>query len=63
MRKSLAERGTREPADANAIAAFAHRAFEHVALAEFAADLLHVERLALVGDARIMGDGVTPTVS
>jgi hypothetical protein len=35
----------------------------HVAHAEFAADLLHVGRLALVGEARIMGDSVTPTIS
>ena len=33
--------------DAHALAGLAHRAFEHVAHAEFAPDLLHVDRLPL----------------
>ena len=34
---------------------FLHRAFEHVAHAQFAPDLLHVDRLALVGKASNCG--------
>src|ERR1700720_637921 len=46
--------------DAHPIAVFANRAFEHVAHAELAPDLLHVDRLALVGEARIAGDDEEP---
>jgi hypothetical protein len=46
--------------DADAAAPFAHRAFEHVAHAEFAPDLLHVDGLALVREARIAGDDEQP---
>ena len=42
--------------DAHAVAGLAHAAFEHVAHAKLAADLPDVERLALVGEARIAGD-------
>src|SRR5690348_11810285 len=42
--------------DPHTPAALAYRAFEDIADAEFAADLLHVDRLALVGEARIAGD-------
>src|SRR6516225_5359185 len=41
--------------DADPIAALAHRAFEHVADTQFATDPLHVDVLALVGEARIAG--------
>ena len=41
--------------DAHPIAALAHRAFEHVADTQFATDPLHVDVLALVGEARIAG--------
>ena len=34
----------------------AHAAFEHVAHAEFAPDLLRVDRLALVGEGGVAGD-------
>ena len=46
--------------DAHAVAGLAHAAFEHIAHAEFAADLLHIDRLALVGEARIAGDDEEP---
>ena len=46
--------------DAHPVAALAHRAFEHVAHAEFAADLLHVDGLPFVGEARIAGDHEQP---
>ncbi len=46
--------------NAHATAGLAHRAFEHVPNAEFAADLLHVDRLALVREARIAGDDEEP---
>jgi hypothetical protein len=39
---------------------FAHRAFQHVAHAEFAPDLFHINYLALVSDARIAGDHEQP---
>src|SRR5690242_17403323 len=42
--------------DAHARTPLPHRAFEHITNAEFAADLLHVDRLALVGEARTAGD-------
>ena len=41
-------------------AGLAHAAFEHVAHAELAADLLHVNRPALVGEARIARDDEQP---
>jgi hypothetical protein len=46
--------------DADSIGAFAHRAFEHVPNAQFAADPLHVDVLALVGEARIAGEDGQP---
>src|SRR5262245_18576773 len=49
------------PGDAHPPAGFAHRAFEHIADAELAADLLHVDGLALVREARITGDDKEPT--
>ena len=48
------------PGDAHAIAGLAHAAFEHVAHAELAADLLHVDRPALVGEGRIARDDEQP---
>ena len=42
--------------DPDAVAGFAHAAFEHIAHAQFAPDLLHIDRAALVGEARIAGD-------
>jgi len=46
--------------NAHALAAFAHRALEHIADAELAADLLHIDGLPLVGEARIAGDDKQP---
>ena len=46
--------------DAHPAAGLAHRAFEDIADAELAADLLHVDGLALVGKARIAGDDEEP---
>src|SRR5438552_131822 len=46
--------------DAQAIAAFAQAALEHVANAELAPDLLDVDDLALVGEARIPRDHEQP---
>ena len=40
---------------ADPIGALAHRAFEHVTGPQFAADPLHIDVLALVGEARIAG--------
>src|SRR5258708_11457520 len=40
----------------NAATRFPDASFEHIAHAEFATDLLDVDRLALVGEARIAGD-------
>ena len=48
------------PGDTHPAAAFAHAAFEDIAHAQFAADLLYVDRLALVGEARIAGDDKEP---
>ena len=42
--------------NAHPVARLADTAFQHVAHAEFAADLLHVDRLALVGKARVTRD-------
>ncbi len=42
--------------DANPVAGLAHAAFEHVAHTQLAADLLHVDRFSLVGEARIARD-------
>ena len=36
--------------DADAVAGFAHAAFEHIAHAKLAANLLHIDGLALVGE-------------
>jgi hypothetical protein len=46
--------------DADAVAGFAHRAFQNIADAQFATDLLYVDGLALVGKARIAGDDEEP---
>ena len=46
--------------DAHAVARLAHAAFEHIADAELASDLPHVDRLALVGEARIARDHEQP---
>ena len=46
--------------DAHPAARLAHAAFEHVADAELAPDLLHVHRPALVGEARIARDDEQP---
>jgi hypothetical protein len=48
------------PGDADPVAAFAHRTFEHIPDAEFPPDLLYVDHLALVGKARIAGDHEEP---
>ena len=44
------------PGDADARARLAHAAFQHVAHAKLAADLLHVDGAALVGEGRIARD-------
>src|SRR5438067_1996771 len=46
--------------DTDPIAALAHRAFEHVANAKLAPDLLHIDRLPLVGEGRIASDHEQP---
>ena len=48
------------PGDAHAICRLAHATFEHIADAEFAADLFHVDRSALVGEGRIASDNEQP---
>jgi hypothetical protein len=42
--------------DTDAVAGFAQAAFEHIAHTQLTADLLHIDRLAFVGEARITGD-------
>ena len=42
--------------DAHAVSAALNAALEHIADVQLAADRLHVERLALVGEGRIAGD-------
>src|SRR5665811_2077064 len=44
--------------NADAVARLAHPTSQPVTHAEFAADPLHVDRLALVGEARVAGDDV-----
>src|SRR6516164_11353873 len=44
----------------HAAAGFTHRTFEHVADAQFAPDLLYVDRLAFVREAGIAGDDEEP---
>ena len=44
------------PGDAHATAGFANAALKHIANAEFAADLLDIDGLAFVGEARIARD-------
>src|SRR6266849_5721725 len=46
--------------DAHTLAGFAHRAFQDIADAKFAPDLLHIDTLALVREARIAGDYEEP---
>jgi hypothetical protein len=46
--------------DAHPVAALADAAFEYIAYAEVAADLLHVGRLALVSKGRVAGDHEQP---
>ena len=46
--------------DARRVAGLAHAALEHIAHAEFAPDLLDVDRLALVDEARIARDHEQP---
>src|ERR1700730_10885715 len=48
------------PGNADPIAAFAHRAFEHIAHAKLMPDLLRIGRLALVRETRIAGDDEQP---
>src|SRR6516225_402695 len=45
---------------ADPVAAFAHRAFEHIADTQLAPDPLYVDRLAFVSEARITGDDKEP---
>ena len=44
------------PSDTHPVAGFAHAAFEHIAHTELLRHLLHVDRLALVGEGRVAGD-------
>jgi hypothetical protein len=46
--------------DADPAAAFADRAFQHIADAEFPPDPLHIDRLALVGEGAVPGDHEEP---
>ena len=46
--------------NAHPVSTLSHRAFEHVAHAQFATNLLHVDGLALVRKARIAGDDEQP---
>src|SRR5215467_252455 len=46
--------------DADSTSALAHRALEHVTDTKFAADPLHIDVLALVGEGRIAGDYEQP---
>src|SRR6516225_11058737 len=46
--------------DANTAASFTHRAFKDVTYAQVAADLLHIDGLALVGESRIAGNHEEP---
>src|SRR6516164_4314267 len=46
--------------DADPLASLAHRASEHIAHAQLATDPLHIDSLALVGEARIAGDHEEP---
>ena len=46
--------------DAHPVSAFAHRAFQDIADAELAADLLHIDCPALVSEGRIAGDDKQP---
>ncbi len=50
------------PGDTHAVRRLAHAAFQHVTHAEFAADLLHVDGAALVGEARVAGDDEQPAI-
>src|SRR6266481_2053688 len=47
--------------DAYALAGLAHRSLQEVADTQLLPDLLHVNGLALVGEARIAGDNEEPT--
>src|SRR6185437_17168802 len=49
------------PGDAQAAAGLAHRAFEDIVDGELAPDLLHVDRLSLVGEARIARENEEPS--
>src|SRR6516165_349011 len=48
------------PGNTDPIATLAYRPFEHIADAQLAADLLHVDRLTLVRKTRIAGDDEEP---
>jgi len=45
---------------AHPVARFAYRAFEDIADAQFTSDLLHIDRLTLVGEARIASNDEKP---
>ena len=55
-----AERVDQLGGDAHPTAGFANRAFEHVAHTQFTPDLLKINCLPLVGEARIAGDDEEP---
>jgi hypothetical protein len=46
--------------DAHPVAAFAYRAFEHVAHPKLAPNLLNIDGLSFVGEGRIAGDDEQP---
>jgi hypothetical protein len=48
------------PGDAHLPPGLAHRAFEHITDAKLARDLLHIDGLPFVGEARIAGDHEEP---
>src|SRR6516164_6004325 len=48
------------PRNADPLTSPAHRAFEHVSDAEFLTDLLRIDHLAFVGEARVAGDDEQP---
>ena len=48
------------PSDAHAFRRFAYAAFEHIAHAKLAPNLLHIDRPTLVGEGRIARDDEQP---
>jgi len=57
----IAERLDQLSGDVHPASTLSYRAFEDIAYAQFATDLLYVDGLALVGKARITGDDEEPS--